>query len=296
MTGLFEFGAAIPDLPLFLILTLFGFAVGILSGLFGVGGGFIMTPLLNVLFGVPYNVAVGSCLSFTVGTSTTGVMRHWRLGNVGPKGVLILAAGAISGAILGTMFHEYLLRSLATEESTHHFDLAMQLLFIAVLIPTAALVYRGVGTLPASEGGLLSRLRLPPYIRLRTARIWNVSLPGFTALGIFTGFLAGLLGVGGGVFLVPMLTLLVAFRPHVAVGTSLGVVLFSSITGTITHGLHGNVNLPIALALLVGSTLGAQVGATICQRLHAPNLQRYFAFLILAVVLLLAWKSVVMIG
>lgn len=295
MTGLFELASTVlSGGGLLVVLVLFGFAVGILSGMFGIGGGFIMTPLLNILFGIPYNIAVGSCLCFTIGTSTTGVMRHWRLGNVGPKGVLILAAGAMGGAIVGTLLHEFLRRNLAAGESTAPYDLVMQLLFIATLVPTAILVYRGVSSPAPRNGGLLSRLPVPPYIRLRAARLEDISLPGFTVLGIFTGFLAGLLGVGGGVFLVPMLTLLAGFRPHVAVGTSLGVVFFSSLTGTISHGLHGNVDLSLAMALLVGSTLGAQSGVLLCQRLKAPRLQRYFAFLILAVVLLLGWRSLAM--
>lgn len=291
MTGSFEV-----DGSLALLLVLFGLVMGVVSGLFGVGGGFVIVPLLNLLFGIPYHVAVGSSLCMTVGTSSTGGLRHWRMGNVGPKGTLILAAGAVSGALLGAMSHEWLRHFLVSDGGTHFYDLMMKGLFISLLLPTAWLVYRGMGDHRAMGKTRLHWWRIPPYIRLRRAGIEGVSLPAFTAIGLVVGYLSGLMGIGGGVFLVPVLMLVAGFPPHVAVGTSLGVVLFSAIAGTIAHGWAGNVDIPIAMALLVGSTVGVQVGVAICQRLKAPNLQRHFALFILAVVLFLVWRTIGMIG
>lgn len=227
----------------------------------------------------------------TVGTSSTGVMRHWRLGNVGPKGTLILASGAVSGTLMGAMTHEWLRHHMVTNGDTRFYDLMMQGLFIALLLPTAWLIFRGVANSAGNGASRLHWWRIPPYIRLRRAGIEGVSLPAFTGVGLLVGYLSGLMGIGGGVFLVPVLMLVAGFPAHVAVGTSLGVVLFSAITGTIAHGWAGNVDIPIAMALLVGSTLGVQLGVAICQRLNAPNLQRYFAWFILAVVLFLLWRS-----
>lgn len=291
MTGSFELAGQIGALPYGGLLVLFGFTVGVLTGLFGVGGGFVITPLLNALFGIPYNIAVGSSLSFTVGTSASGALRHWRLGNLGPKSVLILAGGAISGALLGSHLHETLRSYLVSGEEGTSYDTVMNVLFIVMLLPTAVLVYRGVPTRSKDLGSPLQRLPLPPFIDLQAACLSRVSLPGLTIIGLTIGCLSGLMGVGGGVFLVPMLTLLAGFHPHAAVGASLGAVLFSSITGTIAHSLHGNVDLLLAMKLLIGSTLGVQLGAAYCQKLDAPNLSKGFAWFIAAVVAFLTWQT-----
>jgi uncharacterized membrane protein YfcA len=124
-----------------------------------------------------------------------------------------------------------------------------------------------------------------------------VSLPGLLGVGLGIGLLAGLMGIGGGVLFVPLLILVVGLAPHQAVGTSLGVVLLSSISGTIKHGLAGRVSLSLTMVLLVGSTLGVQLGAGVCRRLGGRQLRQYFAVLVfLAAVALAADLVVKLIG
>jgi uncharacterized membrane protein YfcA len=256
-----------------------GLAIGVLTGLFGVGGGFMVVPLLNLVFGIDYIIAVGSSLSFTVGAGATGLARHARMRNVDLKTMLLIAGGAVCGAVLGAMLLEHL-RSVVSADGADGFTHMMDALFIVLLLGTAPLVWRRP---PAERGGpsILQRLPIGPHVDLPHAGLRNVSLPGLCLLGTLMGVLTGLLGVGGGILLAPALIGLVGLSAHQAVGTSLGVVVFSSISGTIKYGLGGYPNLWIAMALLVGSAVGVQLGAWICAKLHAARLRRYFVVLIL---------------
>ena len=113
---------------------------------------------------------------------------------------------------------------------------------------------------------------------------------GLFAVGILIGVMKGMMGIGGGVLLMPLLIVVVGLTPHQAVGTSLGVVVFSSIAGAVKYGLDGNVNLWVVMSLLVGSVFGVQIGAWICHRLHAAKLRRYFAILVALVGLCVAGR------
>lgn len=266
----------------------FGLVIGVLTGLFGVGGGFMIVPLLKLLFGLPWQVAVGSSLSFTIGSGAGGTARHLRLGNVEPRATVMMGFGAILGAWVGAMLLGHLKDTLG-RDGGRSFDLLMQGLFIGLLLLTAVLVWSRRDDEPLDKG-LLQRLPVGPRIDLPRAGLTGVSAPGLLLVGLLVGVTKGLLGIGGGVLFMPLLILVVGLRPHQAVGTSLGVVLFSSITGTIGHGLQGNVSLPVVVSLLVGSSLGIQVGAWLCQKLHATGLRRFFVLLILVVIVWLGWE------
>jgi uncharacterized membrane protein YfcA len=267
---------------LFLSLAGLGLGIGVLTGLFGVGGAFITTPLLNVLLGIPYPIAVGSSLSLTIGTGASGFARHMRLGNVEPKSMIILIGGAVCGTMLGGIFNGF----LQTDLDVRGFTLTMHGLFIAILLVTALLVFRGPGS-ELLDRSLLQRVGIGPRIDLPRAGLAGVSLPGMCAVGLGIGVLKGLLGIGGGVLFMPALLLAVGLSVRQSVGTSLGVVLFSSMAGTVFYGMKGQASLLVVVALLSGSTLGAQTGAYLCQRLHATRIRRYFSLLVLVVVVLL---------
>jgi hypothetical protein len=263
-------------------LAAFGLLVGVLTGLFGVGGGFMIVPVLMNLFGVPNKLAVGSSLCFTIGTGATGLSRHLRLGNFELKSALLLGVSAVFGALAG----DWLLKAIGDAtggETSPGFDLAMNGMFIVMLGLTAWLVARKPKVEKAGPS-LLQRLPLGPRIGLPAAELTGVSLPGLLAVGLSVGLMKGLLGIGGGVLFMPLLILVVGLSPHQAVGTSLGVVMFSSVAGTIQKGLHGDVSLSIAMALLATSSIGVIIGAWLCQKLHATRLRRYFAILVGAVV------------
>jgi len=259
-----------------------GLVVGVLTGLFGVGGSFLLNPLLIVLFGMDESLVVGSSLSFTIGTGASGAARHMRSRNVDVRSVLILGSGAVIGAVLGSWLHEFL-RGLLK----HDFKHLILALYLALLVLTGLLVFRGSGG-SKTRRSLLQRLPLPPHVDLPHAGLVRVSLPGLVLVGLVIGVAKGLLGIGGGVLFMPLLLLVVGLSAHQAVGTSLGVVLFSSIAGTIGHAQAGNVSLWIAMSLLVGSTVGVQIGAWLCDRLHAAKLRRYFAVIVLLAAVLVA--------
>ncbi len=267
-------------------LAALGLVIGILTGLFGVGGGFMVVPLLSIVFGLDYRLAIGSSLVFTIGTGAGGLMAHRRLNNIAIKTMLIVTGGAVCGAPLGAMLVEHFSQTLGQ----HRFTTMMDVLFILMLLVVAGLLVHGAKDRPRVS--LLQRLPLPPYIHIMRGNLHGVSLPGLVAVGLFIGVLKGMLGVGGGVMLVPLLMVVVGLPVHQAVGTSLGVVLFSSISGAVAYGLEGSANLWIAMALLVGSAIGVQGGIWLGQKLRAGQIKRYFAILVLAIAAALAARQV----
>ena len=253
-----------------------GLAVGVLTGLFGVGGTFLLNPVLMVALGMSEPLVIGSSLSFTIGASATGAARHMRGRNVDVRGMLLIAMGAVPGAIFGAFLLKLFYKSLDLRD----FKALVRTLYCAVLLLTAWVVFRNQK--PHESGkSFLQRLSLPPHVDLLAAGLTQVSLPGLLLAGLAIGIATGLLGLGGGILLMPLLLLVVGMSVHKAIGTSLGVILFSAAAGTIMHGLDGNVSLIMAMTMLAGSSLGVQIGAAICERLHAGRLRRYFAGILL---------------
>jgi uncharacterized membrane protein YfcA len=299
MISLIDFAAWAGNPGLLAALAALGFVIGGLTGLFGVGGAFLVTPLLIVLFRIDESLAIGSGLCAVIGTSAAGLSRHWRLRSVELKTMLMLAAGTIPGAFLGAMLHQYLRWALG-EAGSLGFPVIVRSLFL-VLLPTAGyLAYRGP-TRHSSGLTILQRLPLPPRVSLGGAGLTGVSLPGVCILGLGVGVITGLLGVGGGVLYMPVLVAFVGLSAHQAVGTSLGVVLLGAIVGTVRYATFptagfqmaryapvGNVSLGIAMLLLVGGTIGVQLGVWICHRLHATRLRRYFVVIVLLTAVLVA--------
>ncbi len=260
-----------------------GLAIGVLTGLFGVGGGFLLNPLMIVLLGIHESVVVGTSLCFMVGTGAAGVSRHLRSRNVEPRSTLLIGVGAVVGTVLGAQVHT----SLKAEMSPHDFKITILVLYLVLLVGTAYLVYRGPGG-DSKRGSLLQRLPVGPRVNLPAVGLTSVSLPGLMVVGLPIGIVSGLLGIGGGVLFMPLLLLVVGLTAHQAVGTSLGVVLFNGVIGTIEHGRAENVSLWVAMTLLVGSSVGVQAGAWINDRLHAHRLRRWFALVVLLAALLVA--------
>lgn len=284
MIGLSELHAHLHGPALFFALAAFGLLIGILTGLFGVGGGFLVTPLLKALFGISYPVAVGSSLSFILGTGASGFVRHWRLRNVDLKAMMIIAGGSVCGSLLGVKLLNALLARFG--ENGKVFTLLLNGSFIVILTVVAVLVYRDADR-RETRRSLLQRLPLWPTVDLPETGLMRVSLIGLCLVGLGVGMLTGLLGIGGGVILMPVLMLVVGLPIRQAIGTSLGITFFSAVAGTIKHGLHGNVCLSLAMGMLIGSTLGIQVGAWLSLRIGGERLRRYFSILILVVVAIL---------
>ncbi len=265
-----------------------GFLVGLLSGLFGVGGGFLMTPLL-IMIGIPPTVAAASDSNQIVAASASGTYAHYRLGNVDVKMGLILLIGGVIGGTGGVQIIK-LLRQLGNA------DFLIQVTYVIML--------GGVGGYMFLESlqGLRSpkTTAAPPVSKKESAYARLIrSLPFKTrfvksgivispivplVLGGFVGILAAIMGVGGGFIMVPVMVYLLRMPMHVVIGTSLFQILFTCINVTIMQA-HSNhtVDFVLALLLLIGSTLGAQFGAKISKKLKGEQLKILLASLVLIV-------------
>ncbi len=284
--------------PLFWWLGLAGLGtcVGVVAGMFGVGGGFLLTPLLAVLFRLPLPVAVGTGLCQMGGVATASLLRHLRLRQGEIKIDWQMMAGSLLGVGLGTGAVRSLAgmgRVTAAGHGLPAAKLALSAGYVLLLGGVAAWMLRDSRrpSRAASPAAPLSRVRWPPMTLLpRTGR--RVSVPLIAYLGLGMGFLSGLLGIGGGVALMPVLIYGLGMPIRVAAGTGILVLLATALTGTAAYALMGDVNLPVALTLLIGSTLGAQAGATLTSRLPAPRLRALFAGLVALTALAVLWDLI----
>jgi hypothetical protein len=282
MTGWSELEATFGGAPLAVALISLGFAVGMLTGMFGIGGGTLIAPLLISVFKLDPSLAVGTSLCVTLGTAAAGFARHRRMGNIEPRAVVILGLSAAVAMLAGRWLH-FRVRGALDDSGDRDFEIVVQALFALLLTPTAWSLFRTPRPL-TERGSMLQRFRLPPHIDLPHAGIKGVSFSGMALVGVHIGLAGGFLGIGGGIFLMPLLILMVGLRPQLAVGCSLGAMLISSIVGTTAYAAGGHVNLWVAMILLVGSTGGIQLGAWLCHRLDPARLRRYFGLLIVIMI------------
>lgn len=291
----------IAELSVNLILLLsMGGAVGFLSGLFGVGGGFLLTPLL-IFIGVPPAVAVGTGAQQVVATSVSGVLAHWRRGTVDLQIGLVMTGGGLAGAALGTWVFTLLRRS-------GDIDVVVAISYVLLL--------GVVGTLMGLESVtvLLRRRReargeaaprrrklhqhwaihrLPLKMRFRKSRLYISALMP-AGLGFLVGILSALMGVGGGFIMVPAMIYLLGMPTQVVIGTSLFQVIFVTAAVTYLQAVNNqSVDIVLALALLAGSVIGAQFGARVSLRLRGEQLRVLLAALVLTMALRLSYDLLV---
>jgi len=293
------------DIP-WLLVVLMSLLIGAIAGFFGVGGGFLSTPLLNALFGVPYGVAVGSSLSQMIGLSVAATLRHSRLGNIDYR----LGGGVLIGSAIGAEAGALTLEALKGLGSVRIgaanvpvITLAMSLAYVVLLTLVGMSILReAVRTARERDGddheahnSLIVRLqgiRLAPMLPLPASGIPRVSLWVLMAVGVFVGYLSGLLGVGGGFVLMPVLIYAIGCPTVMAIGTGMFQTLFTAAFSTYTHSLRGNVDLLLVLLMLVGSTVGAHIGAGLTRLFDASRVRGGFAILCFVGVLVVAVKLV----
>jgi uncharacterized membrane protein YfcA len=260
--------------------------VGLLSGIFGVGGGFLMTPLL-IMVGIPPTVAAASDSNQIVGASTSGTLAHYRMGNVDFKMGIILLIGGVVGGTLGVQLIK-VLRHMGNADFLIQITYVIMLGFVGTYMFIESL--QGLrGVTPAAvrtgkESGYARLVkRLPWQTRFEKSGI-ELSILMPLVLGVFVGVLAAIMGVGGGFIMVPVMVYLLRMPMHVVVGTSLFQILFTCINVTIMQAnTNHTVDFVLALILLVGSTLGAQFGAKISRHLKGDQLKIILASLVLVV-------------
>ncbi len=276
-------------------LAVLGLGVGVVAGMFGVGGGFLLTPLLAVLFRLPLPVAVGTGLCQMIGVATAALMRHQKLGQGEIKMDWMMLAGSLLGVGLGARAVQGLERLGNVSLAGHAVpaaNLGLSLGYLALLGGVAAWMTRDAwrasvpaAARPASRAGL----SLPGLTRLPCTHL-VVSAPAIGYLGLGMGFLSGLLGIGGGVALMPVLLYGVGMPIRNAAGTGILVLLATCLAGTAVHARLGHVRLDMALVLLVGSSLGAQIGAQLTARLDSRRLRGLFVYIIFLTMLTVAWN------
>ena len=279
-------GGSLPSLPIFLFL---GFAVGLLSGLLGIGGGWLITPSLNA-FGLPMTNSVATGLTQMAGTSFLALLRHKKHGNVDLKLGVLIGLSMILSVGLGKLL-------LVELEKTGHAGLLTRCLYIFLLSFISLkmfkeLIYPKEGTNKKSPFTFFFDIfRRGPKISLsHTKTEVHILLPIF--LGVVAGFLSGIMGVGGGFLLVPAMASLLGLPTLSAVATSLVCVFFSGASGSFFFSLSGKVNWSIALILVIGSFFGSLIGVSSTQYIKERSLRFLFAFLTLCAAFSALFKQI----
>lgn len=271
-----------------------GGLVGFLSGLFGVGGGFLMTPML-IFIGVPPAVAVSTQANQLVAASLSGVLAHWRRDNVDVKLGLVMLAGGAVGTILGVWLFS-LLRRMGQIDIAISLSYVFFLGFIgaAMLIEAARALLRK--PLQASRGKLHRHIwvhGLPFKMRFPRSRLYvSALLP--LGIGAFGGVLVAIMGIGGGFLLVPAMIYLLGMPTALVAGTSLFQIIFTTAFATLLQAVaNQTVDAVLALLLIVGGVLGAQGGAKVGFALRGEHARLLLGLLVVSVAARLAWDLVV---
>ncbi|NGN40149.1 sulfite exporter TauE/SafE family protein [Mesorhizobium sp. CGMCC 1.15528] len=275
-----------------LVLLAMGAAVGFLSGMFGVGGGFLITPLL-IFYNIPPAIAVATGANQVIASSFSGALAHFKRGTLDFKLGTMLLLGGIVGSTLG-IYVFALLRAIG------QLDLFISLLYVILLGTVGALMMvESVNAIRKSKDGAAPALkksgqhnwihRLPLKMRFRASKLF-VSVIPVLGLGAGIGFLSSIMGVGGGFIMVPALIYLLKVPTNVVIGTSLFQIIFVSAYTTIVHSTtNQTVDIVLAFVLMVGGVAGAQYGAKAGQKLRGEQLRALLALLVLAVALRLAF-------
>jgi uncharacterized membrane protein YfcA len=269
-------------------IMLFGLGglVGVLSGMFGVGGGFLMTPLLFFI-GIPPPVAVATGANQIVASSFSAVLAHFRRRAVDLRMGTVLLTGGLFGVGLGIMLFNYL-------KALGQVDLLVTLFYVVFLgIIGALMLYEGIRAVRRARSGKWVAKRkkhtwvqkLPLKMRFRTSGLYISVIPPL-AVGMAVGVLAAIMGVGGGFIMVPAMIYLLGMPTKVVVGTSLFQIIFVAAFTTMLHAVTNHiVDVVLAVLLLVGGVVGAQFGTRIGSRMKAEQLRILLAVLVLAVCL-----------
>ncbi len=281
-----------------LLLIGLGLSVGFLSGLFGVGGGFLMTPLL-MMIGISPTVAAASDSNQIVAATTSGTFAHWRLGNVDFKMGLILVAGGLIGGTVGVQLIKAL-RAAGEAGAVIKITYVVLLGTVGIYMFQESLKNLLHRPIPEAEdtprkkswfGATCDRLPFPTKFEKSGITI-SVFVPAF--LGAMVGMLSALLGVGGGFIMVPVMVYLLRMPMHVVVGTNLFQEVFTCINVTFMQCYYNHTDdILLALILLLGSATGAQLGARVSNRMKADQLKIVLASIVLLVMVEIAFGLIV---
>ena len=274
----------------YLVVMGLGLGVGLLSGLFGVGGGFLMTPLL-MMIGIPPTIAAATDANQIVAASASGTFSHWRLGNVDFKMGLYLLIGGFVGGAAGVQVIKILRASGGADfliKMTYVIMLGLvgSFMFVESLHAMRKSKKSSGSAAPAAatkqkKGGFFAALPMQTYFE-KSGVTHSALVP--LVLGTFVGVLAAIMGVGGGFLMVPVMIYMLRMPMHVVVGTSLFQILFTCIEVTFLQAYSNHtVDFILAIILLVGSVFGAQIGTVLGKKLHGDQLKILLSIIVLAV-------------
>lgn len=269
---------------LFAILAMGG-AVGFLSGMFGVGGGFLMTPLL-IFTGIPPTVAVATGANQIVASSVSGALAQWRRGNVDIKLGTLLLIGGIVGAVLGVQLMTWL-------RQMGQVDLVIQLAYVTFLgVIGGLMLVESLNAIRRQRYGSASRARksrhswvhgFPLKLRFHHSKLYMSAIPP-VVLGVMIGLLVAIMGVGGGFISVPAMIYLLRIPTNIVLGTSLFQIVFVTALVTVLHATSNQtVDILLALMLMIGGVVGAQFGVRAGQHLRGEHMRALLGFMVLAV-------------
>jgi uncharacterized membrane protein YfcA len=278
-----------------LVMLGLGAAIGVLSGMFGVGGGFLLTPLL-MFSGIPPAIAVATGANQIVATSVSGALAQWRRGNVDLRMGFVLIAGGAVGALIGVVLLK-LLRSLGQA------GLIISLTYVAFLGAIGTLMlWESIHAITRARAGKLAAARksgqhnwvhgLPLKMRFPRSRLYiSAILP--LVIGVVVGLLASFLGVGGGFVMVPAMIYLLRMPTNIVIGTSLFQIIFVTAIVTLLHAtLNNTVDVVLAGILVAGGVIGGQWGVRAGQKLKGEQLRALLAVMVLAVAVRLLFDLV----
>jgi hypothetical protein len=274
----------IADLPvnIFLILAM-GAAVGFVSGMFGIGGGFLMTPLL-IFIGITPAVAVASVASHIAASSFSGAISYWRRRAIDPALAVVLLSGGTVGTALGVWTFTQL-RALG------QLDLMIALSYVALLTTVGGLMFwEGLRAMMRTRRGVAAPRRshgwihgLPLKMRFKRSKIYLSVIP-VVFIGVIIGFIGAVMGIGGGFILVPIMIYLLRVPTSTVIGTSMVLTLVTMTFATLLHAVTNHlVDVVLALILMVGGVTGAQFGARAGQKIRGEQLRLLLGILVLAV-------------
>lgn len=283
-------------------LVILGLGVGIIGSFFGMGGGWMVTPGLNIL-GFPMAFAIGTDITNMAGNSLISTMRHAKFGNVDYRLGAIMVIGTVSGFEAGAQMIMWL-------ERLGHVDLFVRIGYLILLTLIAWLVFTDVSrkrkvereaaaagrTVGEEAGGIqwhktFHKIKIPPMIHFKASGIYcSAWLP--IMVSFFTGWLAGILGIGGGLIRMPALIYLIGVPTHVAVGTDLFEVVISALYGAGSYTYKGRTELVAAIIMLTGASIGAQIGSVATKYVKGAGIRVFFGVAVVGCALSIALKLI----
>jgi uncharacterized membrane protein YfcA len=283
-------------------LIILGLGVGIIGGFFGMGGAWMVTPGLNIL-GFPMAFAIGTDIAHMAGKSLISTMRHSKFGNVDYRLGVIMIGGTVGGFEAGAQMIMWL-------ERIGHVDVFVRVGYLILLSLIAWLVFSDLSQkrrrdsefrssgrpVPEGAGGIewhkaFHKVRVPPMVHFKEAGVYcSAWLPIFVSF--FTGWLAGILGIGGGLIRMPSLVYLIGVPTHVAVGTDLFEVAISGLYGAASYTYKGRTELVAAMIMLVGASIGAQIGSVATKYVKGYGIRLFFGTAVVGCAVSVALKLI----